>query len=417
MVGMADSILVLPPGPKCAIYTRQSRTRPEVVLSSCEVQRGIGTDFAHEHGLTLADETFDDAGESSESLDRPALKRLLHKIERGEIDHVVVYCIDRLTRKLRDLSKLLDLFQKYGVKLSVVTDPHFGESAAHRLTFNIVAAASEFQLEMTRERMADSRAALKRQGRRVAGRVPFGYRTDDATKQLVVHPAEAAVMRRLFELASSGSRPQAIADQFNFEKVVGARGQMGGWTARQILKLLSNQTYTGTIHDGTGILPGRHEAFVTPAVFEQVRQSIESRRSRAPGRSEPKVNWPLRGLLVCGECGRVMSPSISGYKSFRYRYYRCRSRAFGRPPCKNVGFSAYELEEFVRTNLSSESWQLADHVTTAESQEFAAAWRRLDERQQRTALAAVLKEVRFHPQDGMISMTLVEGALNNLREK
>lgn len=101
---------------------------------------------------------------------------MLKRIELGEVDRVVVYSIDRLTRKLFDLHKLLEMFDRFGVELAVVTDPNFGESAAHRLTTNIIAAASEFQLEMTRERMADSRAALKGKGRRVAGRVPFGYR-------------------------------------------------------------------------------------------------------------------------------------------------------------------------------------------------------------------------------------------------
>jgi hypothetical protein len=71
---------------------------------------------------------------------------------------------------------------------------------------------------------------------------------------------------------------------------------------------------------------------------------------------------------------------------FEYNYYRCRSRASGRPPCKGKGISAYETEEFVRTTLSSEDLQLA---------EFTTAWRDLDSWQQRKALTSVVKEVRF----------------------
>ncbi len=255
------------------------------MVSSCEAQRAICTDFATEQRLDLAGECFDDAGGTSESLDRPALQRLMQKIAQGEINRVVVYAIDRLTRKLHDLHRLLDLFERHDVVLSVVTDPNFGESAAHRLMSNIVAAASEFQFEMTRERMADARAALKREGRRVAGRVPFGYRADGATKQLVVDAAEAAVVMRVYELAASGSRPQEIADRCNQEKVIAAQGRAGSWTARQILKLLSNPVYTGAIRDGERTLLGRHEAIVTTAMFEQVRQAIESRRARLAART------------------------------------------------------------------------------------------------------------------------------------
>lgn len=171
----------------------------------------------------------------------------------------------------------------------------------------------------------------------------------------------------------------------------------------------------GAIHDGADTLPGCHEAIVTSTLFEQVRQAIEARRSRAPGRTAPKINWPLRGLLVCGECGRVMSPSISGYKNFRYRYYRCRSRAFGRPPCKDTGISAYEIEEFVRTTLSSDSWEFADPTAALQMREFATAWRRLDDRQQMTKLAVVLKTVRFDSIGGTVSIMLAEDALDRIR--
>ena len=60
---------------------------------------------------------------------------------------------------------------------------------------NIVAAASEFEQDMTRERMSDSRAMLKQNGKRVAGRVPFDYSTDPHTKMLVAHPDQSVVVR------------------------------------------------------------------------------------------------------------------------------------------------------------------------------------------------------------------------------
>lgn len=379
------------------------------------MQYGIFADFAAEHGWILSDERFDDPGESSESLDRPALRRLLQKIEQGEIDRVVVYSIDRLTRKLYDFVELLDLFERHDVELGVLTDPHFGESAAHRLTSNVVAAVSEFQLEMTRERMAESRAALKRKGRRVAGRVPYGYRANRATKQLVIDPDEAAVVRRAFGLAAAGSRPQEIADGFNRENVAGAGGRVGTWTARQILKMPSNPIHAGVIRNGAGMLPGQHQAVVRQELFDEVRTSIEARRSRAPGREAPAPRFSLQGKLICGQCGRIMSPSVSGYKVYEYSYYRCRSRASGRPPCNGMGISAYEIEEFVRTTLSSEDLQLADPTSATVMHEFSTAWRDLDSWQQRKALASVVKDVRFDPNGGTISMTLADDALEQLR--
>ncbi len=95
---------------------------------------------------------------------------MLKAIEAGQVDRVVVTHIDRLTRRLLDLSKLLEIFQDHGVELSFVLDPHYGDTARNRLMTNIVAIASEFQQDLTRERTAESRAVLKQKGRRVRGR-------------------------------------------------------------------------------------------------------------------------------------------------------------------------------------------------------------------------------------------------------
>jgi site-specific DNA recombinase len=176
-----------------AIYTRQSRPRSSD-LTSCAAQRWICSDFCGEQGFLLTPDVFDDEGESSETLNSPALQRLLEAAEAHEIGRVLVYGIDRLSRKLFHLAQLLETFERLGVTLSVVTDPNFGESAVNRLTSNIIAAASEFQMEITRERLADARTALKSKARRVAGRVPFGYRANTATKQLFVEPNEARVV-------------------------------------------------------------------------------------------------------------------------------------------------------------------------------------------------------------------------------
>jgi len=206
----------------------------------------------------------------------------------------------------------LETFERFKVALSVVTDPKFGESAVNRLTSNIIAAASEFQMEITRERLADARTALKSKGRRVAGRVPFGYRANTATKQLFVEPNEARVVRQIFRWAAAGMRPQQIADQLN---AVGDDPTTVIWTARRILKLLSNPTYTGAVRHGNRTLSGCHEALVESETAVRIHEMIQARRSRVPGRTKQQWDWSLREILICDQCGRAMSPSVSGFSS------------------------------------------------------------------------------------------------------
>ncbi len=144
-----------------AIYTRKSRPN-ESALGSCEVQEGICRDRAEAFSWEIK-EVFSDDGCSSDTLDRPAMKRLIEQIELGVIRRLIVDRADRLARKLSVIAELMELFDRYDLELIVVSDPNIGLSAASRLASNIVAAASEFQLDMTRERMADARAALRNQ--------------------------------------------------------------------------------------------------------------------------------------------------------------------------------------------------------------------------------------------------------------
>jgi site-specific DNA recombinase len=398
------------PARKAAIYTRQSRDR-NAVFSSCDMQRSICKDFADGFGSEVC-ETFEDVGGSSESLDRPSLRRLLQSVEAGGVNRIIVYSVDRLTRKLLHLQVLLQTFEQHDVSLHVVTDPHFGSSASARLMSNIIAAASEFQQDLTRERLAEARAALKQKGRRVAGRVPYGYVTDRNSKQLIIDPTEAKRVRKIFELAVSGKRPQEIADYANGRKWQTRRdGAM--WTARQVLKMLSNPTYAGMIHHGPGRLPGQHEAIVDHAMFEQVRAVSASRRSRKAAYAPASILFPLRRLIKCGRCHRAMTPCMNQRKYFRDYFYRCRSRAGGKPPCRNVSLRAFEIEDFI-SSIFEQSEEEHESSGNTPLEAIRSAWRELNMRTQTNLLATIIKEVIFDPDAGAIVVTLVDDAVERI---
>jgi len=169
------------------------------------------------------------------------LTRLLDAIDSGEVKRVIVYSIDRLTRRLYHLQRLLERFNNRAVELIVVTDPKYNGSAASQLMRSNVAAASEFEIELTRERLADARASLKRQGKRVAGRVPFGYQSDRATKAPKPDHEQSLIVQQFFEMASKGIRPSEIAAHANASKWKKHRDETGKWTPRWITKLLKSR--------------------------------------------------------------------------------------------------------------------------------------------------------------------------------
>lgn len=410
---------------RCAIYTRQSR-ESNSDYSSCDAQYDACLNFIlarTSQGWTPVDHRYDDDGQSGERESRPALNRLKFDINAGLIDRVVVHRLDGLSRKVMHCTALLDKFRQQGIAISIVTAPELGRSASDGLLLNLFSVFAEFERDLIRERLSETRAALKNRGRRVAGAVPFGYTADTVSKQLIPDRCEARRVKAMFERAAKGETPRQIAAHANRRgwrtKSVRSRAtgkETGGqrWTARQILSLRSNPTYLGLIHDRKTTRKGIHQPLVTPELFQQAAQQVSERRTQVkPRRREPAFPWPLGGLLFCGQCGRLMSPSISGYKNLQYRYSRCRSQAGGRKPCHGVSIPAEEIEQFVCDPLASIKLDgdIADsNDTTQINRDFVTIWAGIPFDRQRNLMPEILDNVVFHPGKGTLRIKIQAGA-------
>ncbi len=146
------------PAPKrCAIYTRKSTEEGlEQDYNSLEAQRDAARAFIasqKQEGWIVAEDRYDDGGYSGGTMERPALKRLLTDIETGQINIVLVYKIDRLTRSLIDFSKIIDIFDRHNVSFVAVTQQFNTFSSMGRLTLNILLSFAQFEREVTGERI------------------------------------------------------------------------------------------------------------------------------------------------------------------------------------------------------------------------------------------------------------------------
>ncbi|MDX9788024.1 MAG: recombinase family protein, partial [Desulfobacterales bacterium] len=110
---------------RCAIYTRKSTDEGlDQDFNSLDAQRESAEAYIasqrHEGWLCIADR-YDDGGFTGGNMERPALKRLFADIEAGDIDCVVVYKVDRLSRSLLDFARIMELFDKHAVSFVSVT--------------------------------------------------------------------------------------------------------------------------------------------------------------------------------------------------------------------------------------------------------------------------------------------------------
>ena len=301
-----------------AIYTRQS-VEKLADFSSCDAQFHTCQDFANaigEPNLHWCGQRFDDEGQSGATLDRPAMRKLRKVIDLGGIDRLYAVAMDRMTRSMRDAVLLLDELAKTNVQLRLVHQPALGGGAQSRFLRHILAAFAEFERDMISSRIAESRAYLKTRGRRLAGKVPFGYDASPETMQLIPNHVEAPQVASIFERAARGALPKQIADDINdlgwrtkvyHSKRSGRITGGGKWTARQIIDTLRNFVHTGRFADGSDIRDGSHEPIVDQDVFDAAQQQLDSRRTAKRTSRISHKDLPFRQKIVCPRCGRFLT--------------------------------------------------------------------------------------------------------------
>ena len=144
---------------RCAVYTRKSSEDGlEQSFNSLHAQREACEAFIRSQqgeGWRLVESAYDDGGLSGGTLDRPALQRLLADVGQGQVDIIVVYKVDRLTRSLMDFAKIVEQFDRNGVSFVAVTQQFNTTTSMGRLTLNILLSFAQFEREVTGERIRD----------------------------------------------------------------------------------------------------------------------------------------------------------------------------------------------------------------------------------------------------------------------
>src|SRR5205807_5540448 len=155
-------------------------------------------DSQRHEGWVCQRAAYDDGGFSGATMDRPALKHLLADVKAGRVDTVVVYKIDRLTRSLADFAKIVEILDARGASFVSVTQQFNTTTSMGRLTLNVLLSFAQFEREVIGERIRDKIAASKKKDMWMGGNVPLGY--DASERTLVINPAEAETVRRVFAL-------------------------------------------------------------------------------------------------------------------------------------------------------------------------------------------------------------------------
>ena len=316
---------------RCAVYTRKSTEEGlEQAFNSLDAQREACVAFIKSQageGWKLHASHYDDGGFSGGSMERPALGRLLHDIDEGHIDCVVVYKIDRLTRSLADFAKIVERFEKRGVTFVSVTQSFNTTTSMGRLTLNVLLSFAQFEREVTAERIRDKFAASRAKGIFMGGHPPLGY--DARDRKLVINEPEAKTVRLIFQryldLKSIGKlRAELEAKGITTKAFVSAAGKKTGggrWFVGPLRHVLRNPVYAGLARHKGKVYPGQHEAIIDKALFDQVQETLAGGASSVHRNRTVGASGLLTGL-ISDDRGNRMTPQWSvGRGGSRYGHY------------------------------------------------------------------------------------------------
>jgi site-specific DNA recombinase len=334
---------------RCAIYTRKSSEEGlEQSFNSLDAQRDACESYIrsqkHEGWIVLR-ARYDDGGFSGGNIERPGLQQLLTDIAAGEVDIVVVYKIDRLTRSLLDFSKIVEAFDKKGVSFVSVTQQFNTTTSMGRLTLNILLSFAQFEREITGERIRDKIAASKKKGMWMGGVVPFGYRLQN--RQLVVDPQAAQLVREVFRQYLRLGCVAKLRAHLNHQQAAHKVFSRGA-----LYHILSNRLYLGEIVHRKQVYRGKHQGIIDPELWGKVAAKLKE-NNPARNRSTRKTESSLLAGILFDAAGVRYTPTHAVKGGKRYRYYTSQSIIQHQESAGIPRIPASELERVVIARIAA----------------------------------------------------------------
>ncbi len=393
-----------------ALYERLSRDdnlRGE--SNSIVNQKEYLEQYARDHGFDVIEHYTDD-GFSGTNFKRPGFQAMLEDIKSGKIGTVIVKDMSRFGRNYLQVGFYTEImFPQEGVRF-IAINSNFDSNNPHENEFTpFLNIMNEYYARDTSEKIKSVFDAKMRQGYRVSGSVPYGYTFMHQKRQkYIVDPVSAKIVRRIFEMKADGVAvsqiaktltqegvltPSAYTKRYHPEEfhVAGTEDGCCQWNEGAIYTILHRKEYLGhtvlkkyavtnfklkshrrTTEDEQYFFPNTHEPIVTQELWDKVQRTFKA-TVRHTEHDETKNNAIFRGLLVCADCGRVLTTAI-GYHKKPYIGYHCGAFEVKYGRCSSFHHIG---EEALKTLVLEYLRIISEHIIMDEeafAQEITAQW-------------------------------------------
>ncbi len=280
-----------------------------------------------------------DGGYSGSNMNRPMLKKLIEDCKAGNIEIVIVYKLDRLSRSQKDTLYLIEeIFIPNGVDFISISENFDTASPFGKAMIGILSVFAQLERETIKER---TRMGMKERVKNGywpgGGKVPYGYEYDTQKGMLVIGE-RADEVRSMYEMYLSGASCEAIARKTGLKY------------DRSVSQILKSRINCGMLQYNNSVYSGRHEAIVSKETYESTMKLMAA-RSRNNIRYASNL---LTGLLYCGKCGakmRYQKWGKAGYKLCCYSQQSSKDYMIKDPFCNNFKYEAVLIEKKVVSEI------------------------------------------------------------------
>ena len=339
------------------LYARVSSERQDVDLSISAQLKAL-REYAVKNSHFIVKEYVDEA-ESGRTSQRPAFREMIAAARRPNrsFELILVWKYSRFARSREDSILFKAMLRKAGVQIVSINEP-FEDTPTGRLLEAMIESLDEFYSANLGEEVTRGMRESASRGFYVSSYAPYGYRkvkVKDGIRErhkLGVEADQAQVVGRIFMEIIDGKGLLEIAKLLNREGLMGPRGK--DWGKTTIYKILTNETYTGTLVWGRAnnrnLLPVRVEDAWPPIVerdtFERVQAILKKRAFIILHPKRVASNYLLSGIAKCGHCGKALVGQEA--KGGKFHYYTCGTllkKGSGSCPAKYV--NRIKLERMV----------------------------------------------------------------------
>jgi site-specific DNA recombinase len=361
-----------------AIYSRVSTIEQAEVGYSIDEQERLLIEYCDKMGYEVY-KCYSDRGISGKNIkNRPALKELLRDAEDRKFDLAIFWKINRISRKLADVLKIVDILEKNSITFKSFSEPFETDTPAGKMQFQMMASIGEFERGTIAQNVKMGCLARARDGRWGGNRV-LGYDivqikgTENNKRrdtELIINEKEAEVVRFIFNEYANGKGYKAITSKMN---KIGYKTKRGNdFSVGSIKDILTNPVYIGkirynvrrdwsekrrrNINPNPIIVDGIHQAIIEEDLWDKVQAILRSKKGK-PSRIYDG-EYPLTGILKCPKCGAGMvimrtTNTLADGSKRRLVYYACGAwKNKGTAVCNSNAIRVDKANDYVFSKIA-----------------------------------------------------------------